>query len=89
MGREVLHWSPNSLTVLRTIYTGFPVRQMAFDYFPVDQVVYMGIAGAVNPKWQPGDVIVPERWYYHDESVYSNPKPKNDGEYILPEFHNL
>ena len=61
--------------------------QMAFDYFPVDQVVYMGIAGAVNPKWQPGDVIVPERWYYHDESVYSNPKPKNDGEYILPEFH--
>lgn len=35
--------------------------QMAFDYFPVKQVVYMGIAGAVNPDWQPGDVIVPER----------------------------
>ena len=28
--------------------------QMAFDYFPVKQVVYMGIAGAVNPEWQPG-----------------------------------
>ena len=34
---------------------------MALDYFPVDELVYMGIAGAVNPKWQPGDVIVPER----------------------------
>ena len=61
--------------------------QMALDYFPVDELVYMGIAGAVNPKWQPGDVIVPERWYYHDESVYSNPKLEDDGGYILPEFY--
>ena len=61
--------------------------QMALDYFPVKQVVYMGIAGAVNPKWQPGDVIVPERWYYHDESVYTNEDPKNPGEYVLPEYY--
>lgn len=61
--------------------------QMAFDYFPVDEVVYMGIAGAVNPEWQPGDVIVPERWYYHDESVYSNPDPQNDGAYVLPDYY--
>lgn len=61
--------------------------QMAFDYFPIKQVVYMGIAGAVNPEWQPGDVIVPERWYYHDESVYANPDPENPGEYILPEYY--
>ncbi|RDV26775.1 purine phosphorylase [Alteromonas aestuariivivens] len=61
--------------------------QMALDYFPVKQVIYMGIAGAVNPQWQPGDVIVPERWYYHDESVYSNPNPAVPGEYILPEYY--
>lgn len=61
--------------------------QMAFDYFPVKQVVYMGIAGAVNPKWQPGDVIVPERWYYHDESVYANPDPDREGEYLVPEYY--
>jgi adenosylhomocysteine nucleosidase len=61
--------------------------QMALDYFPVKQVVYMGIAGAVNPKWQPGDVIVPERWYYHDESVYTNADPERPGEYILPEYY--
>ncbi|MEM8868170.1 MAG: 5'-methylthioadenosine/S-adenosylhomocysteine nucleosidase [Verrucomicrobiota bacterium] len=61
--------------------------QMAFDYFPVKQVVYMGIAGAVNPQWQPGDVIVPARWYYHDESVYSNPVPGELGSYILPDYY--
>lgn len=61
--------------------------QMAFDYFPIKQVVYMGIAGAVNPKWQPGDVIIPERWYYHDESVYTNPNKSEPGEYILPEYY--
>jgi adenosylhomocysteine nucleosidase len=61
--------------------------QMALDYFPVKQVVYMGIAGAVNPKWQPGDVIVPERWYYHDESVYTNEDPENPGEYVLPAYY--
>ncbi|MDC8829541.1 5'-methylthioadenosine/S-adenosylhomocysteine nucleosidase [Alteromonas gilva] len=61
--------------------------QMALDYFPVKQVVFMGIAGAVNPAWQPGDVIIPERWYYHDESVYANPDPNNPGESILPEYY--
>lgn len=61
--------------------------QMAFDYFPVKQVVYMGIAGAVNPIWEPGDVIIPERWYYHDESVYTNPDPNSEGEFILPEYY--
>lgn len=61
--------------------------QMAIDYFPVKQVVFMGIAGAVNPAWQPGDVIVPERWYYHDESVYANPDKNKPGNYVLPEYY--
>lgn len=61
--------------------------QMALDYFPIDEVVYMGIAGAVNPKWHPGDVIIPERWYYHDESVYINPSPDEDGVYVLPDYY--
>ena len=62
--------------------------QMALDYFPVNQLIYMGIAGAVNPKWQPGDVIIPERWYYHDESVYSNPNPEQENKYILPDYYS-
>lgn len=62
--------------------------QMALDYFPVNQLVYMGIAGAVNPRWKPGDVIVPERWYYHDESVYSNPNQNQPKTYVVPDYYS-
>lgn len=61
--------------------------QMAIDYFPIDELVYMGIAGAVNPQWQPGDVIIPERWYYHDESVYVNPAPNKADEFLAPNYY--
>jgi len=61
--------------------------QMALDYFPIDRVVMMGIAGAINDKYSPGDIAVPERWYYHDESVYINPKPGKPGEYELPDYY--
>jgi adenosylhomocysteine nucleosidase len=61
--------------------------QMALDYFPIDRVVMMGIAGAVNPDFQPGDISVPERWYFHDESVYANPAPKKAGNFILPDYY--
>lgn len=60
--------------------------QMAFDYFPIDKVLYMGIAGAINPALKPGDVVVPERWYYHDESVYIN-AGEDEGEYVLPNYY--
>lgn len=63
--------------------------QMALDYFPIDEVVYMGIAGAINPELEPGDVVIPERWYYHDESVYSNPDPERPGEFILPDYYEF
>lgn len=61
--------------------------QMALDYFPIDKVVMMGIAGAVNPIFEPGDIAIPERWYFHDESVYVNPDPKKEGSYILPSYY--
>ncbi len=61
--------------------------QMALDYFPIDRVVMMGIAGAINPEFQPGDIAIPERWYFHDESVYVNPDKKEAGEFILPDYY--
>lgn len=61
--------------------------QMALDYFPIDRVVMMGIAGAVNPNFRPGDISVPERWYFHDESVYVNPDPKKTGSFVLPDYY--
>ena len=61
--------------------------QMALDYFPIDKVVMMGIAGAVNPDFKPGDIAIPARWYFHDESVYVNPDSENPGEYLLPDYY--
>jgi adenosylhomocysteine nucleosidase len=61
--------------------------QMALDYFPIERVVMMGIAGAINPEFHPGDIAIPERWYFHDESVYVNPDPKTKGEFVLPDYY--
>lgn len=61
--------------------------QMALDYFPIDKVIMMGIAGAINPDFEPGDIAVPERWYFHDESVYVNPNKDKAGEFILPDYY--
>jgi adenosylhomocysteine nucleosidase len=61
--------------------------QMALDYFPIDKVVMMGIAGAINPDFEPGDIAIPARWYFHDESVYVNPDTINEGEYLLPNYY--
>jgi len=62
--------------------------QMAFDYFPIERVLYSGIAGGVNPALEKGDVTVPARWYYHDESAYFN--EGEDGDYIVADyFRNL
>ncbi|QYY37116.1 5'-methylthioadenosine/S-adenosylhomocysteine nucleosidase [Ruficoccus sp. ZRK36] len=58
--------------------------QMALDYFPIERVLFMGIAGGINPQWKPGDVVVPQYWYYHDENLYANPDPDHPGEYIIP-----
>jgi len=84
------HYNDQPILIFATgmsIANAAMTTQMAIDYFPIDEVVYMGIAGAINPKWHPGDVIVPERWYYHDESVYSNPDPANPGSYIVPNYY--
>jgi len=60
--------------------------QMAIDRYPIDSILYSGIAGGVNPAWKTGDVVVPERWYYHDESAYFNPDPKHKGQYVLADY---
>jgi adenosylhomocysteine nucleosidase len=61
--------------------------QMALDYFPIDKVVMMGIAGAINPNFTPGDIAIPERWYFHDESVYVNPDKLKKDHYVLPDYY--
>ena len=60
--------------------------QMAIERFPLKRVLYSGIAGAVNPELQVGDVVVPERWYYHDESAYFNPDEEQPGEHVVADY---
>lgn len=61
--------------------------QMAFDYFPIKQVVYAGIAGGINEDLHPGDVVIPERWYYHDEIALFNPDKENPEEYVVADYY--
>lgn len=60
--------------------------QMALDRYPIDRVLYSGIAGAINPDLKVGDVIVPARWYYHDESAYFNPAPDDPENHIVADY---
>ena len=58
--------------------------QLVIDRFHVNAVVFCGIAGGVNPKLHPGDVIVPAEWIHQMESIWANPDPSHPGEHILP-----
>lgn len=60
--------------------------QIALDHFAIERVLYAGIAGGVNPELEKGDVVVPARWFYHDESAYFNPDPDNPGAYIVADY---
>ena len=60
--------------------------QMALDRYPIDRVLYSGIAGAVNPDLKVGDVVIPARWYYHDESAYFNPVSGDPENHIVADY---
>ncbi len=62
--------------------------QMALDYFPIERLVFMGICGGINPQWKPGDVVVPARWFYHDEAYYANPLEDRTSGYRVPDFYS-
>lgn len=59
--------------------------QLAFDKFPITHVLFAGVAGGIDPALHVGDVVVPERWAYHAESVYLNEDGK--GGYVRPDYY--
>jgi adenosylhomocysteine nucleosidase len=58
--------------------------QMAIDHFQLDAIIFSGIAGAVDPKLQPGDVVVPAHWIHQIESDWLNPDSNKPGTYVFP-----
>lgn len=61
--------------------------QLALDRFNVQAVLFTGIAGGVNPAFQPGDVVIPARWHHHGEMAYFNENPPGSGRYQLPGWY--
>jgi adenosylhomocysteine nucleosidase len=58
--------------------------QLTLDHFPITHVLFAGVAGGIDPAFQVGDVVIPERWAYHSEAAYFNPDGK--GGFIVADY---
>jgi len=58
--------------------------QLAFDHFPIAQVLFAGVAGGIDPTLDVGDVVVPEQWACHSEAAYLNEDGK--GGFVWPDY---
>ena len=65
--------------------------QLALDRFNIEQIVFSGIAGGVDPELNLGDVVIADRWGQYLESLYA--RKTEDGwdkpgffEYPYPNF---
>ena len=65
--------------------------QLALDHFNIEQIVFSGIAGGVDPELNLGDVVIADRWGQYLESIYA--RKTEDGwdkpgffEYPYPNF---
>ncbi len=46
--------------------------QLTLLKYPITHVLFAGVAGGTDPALEVGDVVIPERWAYHDEAAYFN-----------------
>jgi adenosylhomocysteine nucleosidase len=60
--------------------------QLAIDHFHPDAILFSGIAGGLDPSFQPGDVIIPARWIHQGEAAWLNRDPERPGAYVIPEY---
>ena len=45
--------------------------QLALDHFPVERIVFSGIAGSADPSLNIGDVFIADRWGQYLETVFA------------------
>lgn len=66
--------------------------QLTLLRYPVTHVLFAGVAGGTDPALEVGDVVVPERWAYHDESAYFNEDGKGGyhvADYFVKKYPNF
>lgn len=60
--------------------------QLGIERFGITHVLFAGVAGGIDPSLDVGDVVIPERWAYHDEAAYLNEDPAKPGSYLIPDY---
>ena len=58
--------------------------QLAFDHFAIQDVVFSGIAGGVDPGLNIGDVVIADRWGQYLEMLFA--RETDDGWATMPFF---
>jgi adenosylhomocysteine nucleosidase len=80
-GRRLVIWMSGLSMINAAMST-----QLAIDHFHPDAILFSGIAGGLDPSFQPGDVIIPSIWIHQAEAAWLNPDPEHPGSYVIPEY---
>jgi adenosylhomocysteine nucleosidase len=88
-------WSVNGVRFIAGTIAGKPVllflsgvsmvnaamtTQLAIDRFAIRRIVFSGVAGGLDPAFDVGDVVVPDRWGQYLESVFA----RSEGQGFAP-----
>src|SRR5258708_3486460 len=60
--------------------------QLAIDRFHPDAILFSGIAGGLDPAFQPGDVVIPMKWIHQAEAAWLNPNSDHPASSPTPEY---
>ncbi|MDY6933246.1 MAG: 5'-methylthioadenosine/adenosylhomocysteine nucleosidase [Spirochaetota bacterium] len=53
--------------------------QYCIDHFDVEKLIFVGVAGALNPRLKVGDIVISQQVMQHDFALSADPKIENKG----------